>query len=90
MYFAVICKDKPDALQIRLDTREAHLTYIAQTEDRVFMAGPFLQDGKMTGSLVIIEGDDISVAQDWAANDPYAHAGLFAEVTVQEWKKVVG
>jgi uncharacterized protein YciI len=32
----------------------------------------------------------MAAAQDWAANDPYARAGLFAEVRLQEWKKVVG
>ena len=26
--FAVICRDKPGALQTRLDTRDAHLAYL--------------------------------------------------------------
>jgi uncharacterized protein YciI len=29
-------------------------------------------------------------AQAWADGDPYAKAGLFAQVTLQEWKRVVG
>ncbi|TMV94146.1 YciI family protein [Thioclava sp. BHET1] len=89
MYFAVICRDKPGALQIRKDNREAHLAYIAET-GVVFMAGPFIEDGEMRGSLVILEVADLAAAQDWAANDPYAKAGLFAESSVQEWKKVIG
>ncbi|KEP68484.1 hypothetical protein DL1_11525 [Thioclava dalianensis] len=89
MYFAVICRDKPGALQIRKDNREAHLAYIAET-GVVFMAGPFIEDGEMHGSLVILEVADLAAAQDWAANDPYAKAGLFAESSVQEWKKVIG
>jgi len=32
----------------------------------------------------------MAAAQDWAANDPYAKAGLFDSVSVTEWKKVVG
>ena len=90
MPFAIICRDKPDALQIRLDTRAAHLAYIAET-GVVAQAGPFLDSaGKMCGSLLILNVDSLAAAQDWAAGDPYAKAGLFAEATVQEWKKVIG
>lgn len=90
MPFAIICRDKPGALQTRLDTRAAHLAYIAET-GVVAQAGPFLDlEGKMCGSLLILNVDSLATARDWAAGDPYAKAGLFAEVTVQEWKKVIG
>lgn len=90
MRVALICIDKPDALQIRLDTRAAHLAHIAAT-GVVEMAGPFLNaDGRMTGSLIILDVETLAQAQDWAASDPYAQAGLFQAVTVTEWKKVVG
>lgn len=87
--FAVICRDKPGALQVRLDTREAHLGFIRDT-GIVQMAGPLLEEGEMRGSLVILEAEDIADAQDWAANDPYKAAGLFDSVQVIEWKKVIG
>lgn len=89
MLYAVICRDKPGALQIRLDTRATHLAYIEAT-GVVRMAGPFLEEGQMCGSLVILETDSLAAAQDWAANDPYAKAGLFESATVSEWKKVIG
>lgn len=89
MLYAIICRDKPGHLQTRLDTRAAHLAYIEQT-GIVRMAGPFLEEGQMCGSLVIVEADSLQAAQDWAANDPYAAAGLFETVTVTEWKKVIG
>ena len=44
----------------------------------------------MVGSLVILETDSLTAAQDWAANDPYAKAGLFESASVTEWKKVIG
>ena len=87
--FAVICRDKPGALQTRLDTREAHLGFIRDS-GIVRMAGPLIQDGEMRGSLLILEADDLAAAQDWAANDPYKSAGLFDSVEVIEWKKVIG
>ena len=89
MRFALICHDNPGALPIRLATRAAHLAYIEQT-GVVEMAGPFLADGQMNGSLLILDLPDLAAAQEWAANDPYAKAGLFAAVTVTEWKRVIG
>ena len=90
MRFAVITKDKPGALQLRLDTRDAHVAYL-KSSGVVEMAGPFLNEAEeMCGSLVIIEVEDLAAAQTWAANDPYAKAGLFAETSIQAWKKVIG
>lgn len=90
MRIALICIDKPDALQTRLDNRAAHLAHIENT-GVVEMAGPFLdQNGTMIGSLVILNVADMAAAIDWADADPYAKAGLFASVDLREWKKVVG
>ena len=89
MRVALICIDKAGALQTRLDNRAAHLAHIAAS-GVVEMAGPFLQDGAMIGSLIILDVADMAAAQDWAANDPYAQAGLFQSVTLREWKKVIG
>ena len=89
MLFAIICRDKAGALQTRLDTRADHLAYIEAT-GVVKMAGPFLEEGQMCGSLVIVETEDLAAAQGWAAADPYAKAGLFESVSVTEWKKVIG
>lgn len=90
MRVALFCHDKPDALQVRLDNRAAHLAYIEAT-GVVEMAGPLISaEGQMCGSLVVLMVDTLASAQDWAAHDPYAKAGLFADVTITEWKKVVG
>ena len=90
MRVALICTDKPGALQTRMDSRSAHLDYIAAT-GVVEMAGPFLDaDGKMTGSLVVLSVDSLQAAEVWAAGDPYAKAGLFGQVDIREWKKVIG
>ncbi|MGR3197142.1 MAG: YciI family protein [Paracoccus sp. (in: a-proteobacteria)] len=87
--FAVICRDKPGALQIRLDTRDAHLAHIRDS-GIVFMAGPLIEGGEMRGSLVILDVADLTAAEAWADADPYKAAGLFASTEVVEWKKVIG
>ena len=90
MRVALICKDKPGSLQIRLDNRPAHLDHI-KSSGVVEMAGPFLSEtGEMCGSLVVLEVETLARAQDWAARDPYALAGLFESVQITEWKKVIG
>ncbi|AMY71804.1 YciI family protein [Frigidibacter mobilis] len=88
MLYAVICRDKPGHLQTRLDTRERHVAYLKSTP--VVLAGPFLENGEMCGSLVVVEQPDLAGAQAWAAGDPYAAAGLFESVSVTEWKRVIG
>ena len=88
--FALTCLDKPGHLETRKANRDAHLAYIAAT-GCVVQAGPFLDEaGQMCGSLVILDRPDRAGAEAWAAADPYATAGLFAEVTIREWKQVVG
>ncbi|MCF2906001.1 YciI family protein [Octadecabacter sp. CECT 8868] len=90
MRVALITRDKAGALQIRLDNRDAHLAYIAET-GVVEMAGPFLDaDGTMCGSMIIMNVETMAEAQNWADNDPYAKAGLFEKVRIEEWKKVIG
>ena len=90
MRFALMTKDKPGALQTRMDNREAHLAYIAET-GVVEMAGPVLDDdGQMCGSLIVLDVEDMAATQAWAENDPYAKAGLFSDFTLRAWKKVIG
>jgi uncharacterized protein len=90
MRVALICQDKPGALQVRLDTRAAHVAYLQET-GVVDLAGPFLDEaGQMTGSMIVLNVDNMQQARDWAAGDPYAKAGLFVSVTLTEWKRVIG
>lgn len=90
MRVALVCTDKPGALQTRLDNRAAHLAHI-EASGVVEMAGPFLDAaGQMCGSLVILNVETLAEAEAWAAADPYAKAGLFESVKIKEWKKVIG
>ncbi len=90
MLFAILCNDKPDHLQLRLDTRPAHLDYLKGLGATLKFAGPFLdEDGKPNGSLVVVETADRAAAEKIAAGDPYARAGLFADVTVRPWNWAV-
>ncbi|MFN6978904.1 MAG: YciI family protein [Gemmobacter sp.] len=89
MRVALICRDRPNALDVRKANRQAHLDYIAAS-GTVEMAGPLIENGEMAGSLLILSVESLAEAQAWAAGDPYAVAGLFDTVTMHEWRKVVG
>lgn len=88
--YALICHDKPGHVALRQENRAAHLAY-AEASGVLHMGGPFLdEDGGMIGSLVILDVKDRAAAEAWAAQDPYARAGLFESVTILPWKKVLG
>ena len=97
MWYAIICEDKPNSLALRMETRPAHLAalQLLQNEGRLLTAGPLPAidsenpgDHGFTGSVIIAEFDSISDAQTWAQSDPYALAGVFANVVVKPYKKV--
>lgn len=89
--FTLICRDKPNASDLRMATREAHLAYVDDNVAMVKMAGPLLTDeGQMAGSLFVLEAEDRAAAEAFAANDPYGKAGLFASTEVNGFKVVRG
>ncbi len=90
MLVCLMAHDKPDALDVRMKNRSAHVDYLKST-DHVHLAGPLINaDGGMCGSMIVLDVPDMAAAENWAANDPYAKAGLFQSVTLTEWKKVIG
>jgi len=91
MLFALICRDKPDHLNVRMDNRPAHVEFLngLNAGGKLAFAGPFLDGGgKPNGSLVVVEADSQEAAEALAANDPYAQAGLFESVDIRPWNWV--
>ena len=88
--FALFCTDKPDSVELRQKTRNAHVDYLDAT-DRLRLAGPtFDEAGRPNGSLLVIEVDDLAAAQSFAQGDPYAQAGLFASVQIRPFIRTLG
>ncbi|GGE01255.1 YciI-like protein [Rhizobium anhuiense] len=91
MLFALLCKDKPGHLNVRMDTRPTHVEHLNKlnAEGTLKIAGPFLDDdGKPCGSLIIVEAESKEAARALADADPYAKAGLFESVEVQAYNWV--
>ena len=91
MLFALMCLDKPNALEIRMGAREAHLAYVRERLDQVKLAGPLLDDeGGMAGSLLILDVADRAAAEAFNAADPYTLAGLWGSVEIRAFKASIG
>ena len=98
MLYAFISQDVPGSLEKRLAARPAHLQRLEQLRDdgRLILAGPHpaidSEDpgpAGFTGSLVVAEFDSLEEARHWADSDPYVAAGVYADVTVKPFKKVL-
>ncbi|MFC3161904.1 YciI-like protein [Ciceribacter thiooxidans] len=91
MLFAVLCRDKPNHLNVRMETRPAHLEWLngLNAEGVLKIGGPFLDDnGKPCGSMLLLAADDVTSAKNIAAQDPYAAAGLFETVEIKAYNWV--
>lgn len=90
MLFALICHDKPNQLELRMQHRPEHLAYLEAHADQLVYAGPlFDQDGRNpAGSLLILDVPDKGSAEAFASGDPYARAGLFADVRIVQTRRV--
>ena len=83
--FVLTCIDKPGALQVRLDARNAHLAWV--NDQPLKFGGPFLSDaGEMCGSLRIVETADLAAAEAFNAADPYTKAGLWETVDIRPFR----
>lgn len=98
MLYAIISEDISNSLEKRKLARPAHLARLQQLNDegRLLVAGPHpavdnLEPGEagFTGSLVIAEFSSLAQAQLWADADPYVSAGIYANVIVKPFKKVL-
>ncbi len=89
--FMLACFDKPNSLDLRMATREAHLAYVRQNVAAVKLAGPMLDEtDAMAGSLFILDVTDRAAAEAFNAADPYQKAGVFGPVEVRGFRVSIG
>lgn len=98
MLYAIIATDIENTLSKRLQARPDHLARLQtlKEEGRLILAGPHPaidsndpgSDG-FTGSLVVAEFASLEDAQFWADADPYIKAGVYDQVIVKPFKKVL-
>ncbi|MDP7601658.1 MAG: YciI family protein [Rhodospirillales bacterium] len=91
MLFHIRCKDKPSQMNMRASTRAVHLKYLTNFGDSIFFAGPtYTDEGEtVTGSVFLIDLEDMAAAEDFAKGDPYRKVGLFESVEIEQIRKVI-
>ena len=98
MLYAIMSRDVENSAPLRAKARPAHLERVQEmvNQGRVIIAGPHPAidaadpgDAGFTGSLIIAEFDSLTEAEEWANEDPYVKAGVYASVTVKPFKQVL-
>ncbi|MCU7959880.1 MAG: YciI family protein [gamma proteobacterium symbiont of Bathyaustriella thionipta] len=98
MWYSIIAEDKPDSLSSRLKARPDHLARLQQLQQqgRLLVAGPQPAidcedpgEAGFSGSLIIAEFASLDDARQWADADPYIAAGVYRQVSVKPFKKVL-
>jgi uncharacterized protein YciI len=89
MPFLIDATDKPDASDLRRDTRPAHMAYLDANLPRLLAAGAKLRDDGETawGSAYILDVEERRAAEEFIRDDPFSKAGLFGTVTITRWRK---
>lgn len=98
MWYAIISEDVEMSLERRGNARAAHLARLTElvNQGRLLVAGPHpAVDSEdpgpagYTGSLVIADFPSLDEARDWADADPYIEAGVYANVLVKPFRRVL-
>ncbi len=98
MFYVIYSEDVENSLSLRLSVREHHIERLKalQIQGRLLLAGPCPAidseepgEAGFTGSLIVAEFDSLSAAKAWADDDPYISAGVYKNVIVKPYKKVL-
>jgi uncharacterized protein YciI len=96
--YAIIGRDVPDSLSARTAARPLHLQRLQelQADGRLLLAGPLPAIDSADpgaagykGSLIVAEFDSLDDAQTWSSADPYVTTGVFENVEVLPFRKVL-
>lgn len=98
MLYAIMGTDVRDSAAGRAQARPAHLArlHALRDEGRLVLAGPCPRidsadpgPAGFSGSIIIAEFPSLEAAQAWAEADPYVAAGVYVQVDVRPFKKVL-
>jgi len=90
MYWLLLYDLVDDYLDRRPPLRDEHLGLARAAHDRgeLVMAGALADPADR--AVLVFKADDASVAESFAASDPYVKNGLVEKWTVRSWTVVVG
>ena len=98
MLYAIIAQDIENSLLKRMEARPSHVARLIELKDqgRLILAGPHPSidvsepgEAGFSGSLIVADFDDLQQAREWADADPYVAAGVYSNVVVKPFNKVL-
>ena len=98
MLYVIWAQDVPDSLEKRMAARPDHVARLKALLEagRLIIAGPMPAvdssdpgEAGMSGSMIVAEFISLEAAQAWADADPYITAGVYEQVTVKPYLKVL-
>jgi uncharacterized protein YciI len=98
MLYAIWAQDVENSLEKRLAARPDHVARLSALveQGRLIIAGPMPAvdstdpgEAGMTGSMIVAEFPSLEAAKTWAEDDPYVAAGVYEQVSVKPFIKVL-
>jgi len=98
MWYSIVGEDHPDSLAARKSARADHLARLnlLKEQGRLLLAGPnpAIDNSDpgaagFTGSIIVAEFNSLEEARAWADADPYLAAGVYRQVAVKPFNRVL-
>lgn len=90
--FLIVRIDAPDSGPKRLEAMEAHIQYTLSNKHRFYVGGALRHEAvaSAVGSTMIIAADSLEAAREFASQDPFDKAGVYARTDVWLFNAGVG
>ncbi len=86
MNYLIIGRDHPNGFETRQEHRPAHLEFAQKLkeEGKLLYAAATLKEGKMTGSMMVMNFSTLEELEHWKANEPYIKGNVWKDVEITE------
>ena len=78
MIWCILCKDKENSYQKRMDVIDEHRKYLSTDPIKTLISGPLTDESGdlINGSFFMVEADNFEEIKDFQYNDPIYKAGV--------------
>ena len=90
MQFVIKALDGENKLDKRMEVRSRHLEGMSKLSDHIICAGGLLDDeGKMMGSLLIMDYPDRAALEEYLSQEPYVKEHVWDKIEVTPMNVVI-
>ena len=90
MQFIITAYDGPNKLDKRMEVRPRHLEGMNRLSEHIVCAGGLLdEEGKMKGSVLIMEFEDRAALDAYLSSEPYVTEHVWEKIEVETMNVVI-